>query len=149
MSTEATWVGSKSKKMLSIMLYMTSRQWKGSGRALCLGVKWKAWIYLDTQVEHFNCSLWFCLGCLSSIPSVHLLKLCYVLIQQQMRGGFLMVLSSQNSILGLNVLLCGVFLLRGVEISLPLASFANTLGSGSCSDLRGGIQNCHIWDLLV
>lgn len=55
-----------------------------------------------------------------------------------------MVLSSQNSILVFNLFPCGVFSLLGIGISLPLASFANTLGSGSCSYLRGGIQNCQV-----
>lgn len=55
-----------------------------------------------------------------------------------------MALSSQNSILGFNLFLCGVFSVLGIGMSLPLASFANTWGSGSCSDLRGGIQNCQV-----
>lgn len=55
---------------------------------------------------------------------------------------FFVVLSSQNSILSLIYFF--VFLLLGVGISLPLVSFANTLSSGSCSDLRGGIQNLQI-----
>lgn len=70
-----------------------------------------------------------CLGCQSSIPSAHMLKLCYVLIRQQMRAGIFVVLSSQNSILSFNFFLCEVFLLLGEGISLQLISFANTLGS--------------------
>lgn len=85
-----------------------------------------------------------CLGCQSSIPSVRMLKLCYVLIQQQMRTGIFVVLSSQNSILSFNLFLFEVFLLLGVEISFQLVFFANTLGSGFCSDLRGGIQNLQV-----
>lgn len=46
-----------------------------------------------------------CLGCQSSILSVLTLKLCYVLIQQQMGAGVFVVLSSQNSILGFNLFL--------------------------------------------
>lgn len=85
-----------------------------------------------------------CLGYQSSILSVHMLKLCYVLIQEQMRAGIFVVLSSQNSILSFNFILCEMFLLLGVGISLQLVFFANTLCSGSCSDLRGGIQNLQI-----